>query len=333
MRFQTKATRQTWFYFLASFFVLGLLVSGNSISGQESVIKGQVLDKQNKPLANVQITLTDVSRGTRFALKTKKDGSYFKVGVPPAIYKVKLELDGYFPFESQVRVELGQEHNFNFTLEKVPPKIEDNPDFKEGLEHFEAGSFEAAAASFQKTVDNFPASIEANYNLAITYLRLEKTTEAINILEKTVSLKSDVPELYLALAEAYFHQGESDKAETMFKKALELQPDNYRIYYDLGIIYYKNDRLEEAIASFEQAKTLNPDFSSAYYQEGLAFIKQGNFPRAVEALEKFLQLEPEAEEASRVKLMIEELKKKWPLKFPSQEIPGLQDEKHDDSCG
>ncbi len=307
---QTKVRRQAWVYSLTTLFILAFFAPGNFIYGQESVIKGQVLDKQNKPLANVQITLTDISRGTKFALKTKKDGSYFKVGVPPGIYKVKLELEGYFPFESQVRVELGQEHDFNFTLEKVPPKIEDNADFKEGMKHFEAGNFEAAAAAFQKTLDQFPESIEANYNLAISYLRLEKTTEAINILERAISLKSDVPELYLALAEAYFRLGENDKAETMFKKALELQPDNYRIYYDLGIIYYKNDRLEEAIASFEKAITLNPEFSSAYYQEGLAFIKQGNFPRAVEALEKFLRLEPQAKEAAQVKLIIEELKKK-----------------------
>ncbi|MGQ9578104.1 MAG: tetratricopeptide repeat protein [Candidatus Aminicenantales bacterium] len=305
-----KVRHKLWFYSVVGFFALGLFLPGNSVCGQESVIKGQVLDKQNKPLANVEITFTDVSRGTRFALKTKKDGSYFKVGIPPAIYNVRLELEGYFPFESQVRVELGQEHNFNFSLEKVPPKIEDNPDFKEGMKHFEAGDFEAAAAAFKKTVDQFPPSVEANYNLAISYLRLEKTSEAINILEKIVSLRGDVPELYLALEEAYFRLGESEKAETLFRKALELQPNNYRIYYDLGIIYYKNDRLEEAIASFEKAKTLNPEFSSTYYQEGLAFIKQGNFPRAIEALEKFLQLEPEAKEASQVRLIIEELKKK-----------------------
>lgn len=306
----SKARRKLWFYSLVGIFVLELFLPANSVYGQESVIKGQVLDNQNKPLANVQITFTDVSRGTRFALKTKKDGSYFKVGIPPATYKVRLELEGYFPFESQLRVELGQEYNFNFSLEKVPPKIEDNPDFKEGMKHFEAGNLEAAAAAFKKAVDQFPASVEANYNLAISYLRLEKTSEAINILEKAVSLRGDVPELYLALAEAYFHLGESDQAEKIFKKALELQPDNYRTYYDLGIIYYKNDRLEEAIASFEQAKTLNPEFSSTYYQEGLAFIKQGNFPRAIEALEKFLQLEPGAKEASQVRLIIEELKKK-----------------------
>ncbi len=278
--------------------------------GQESVVKGQVMDKQNNPLGNVQIMLLDVSRGTKFSLKTKKDGSFCKVGMPPAVYRVTLNLEGYFPFESQIQVEFGRENVFNFVLDKIPPKIGDNPDFKEGMKYFEAGNFTAAIESFQKAVDKFPENIEANYNLAICYLRLEKVDEAINLLEKLVNLRHDLPEVYLALGESYFKKGDVEKALASFKQALDLQPDNYRVYYDLGIIYYKNDQMEQAIASFKQARTLNPEFSSAYYQEGLAYIKQGDFPHAIEALEKFLQLEPEAKEAPQVKMIIEELKKK-----------------------
>lgn len=277
---------------------------------QESVVKGQVVDKQKNPLANVQITLLDSARGTKFSLKTKKDGTFFKVGMPPAAYTVTLSLEGYFPFESQVQVEFGRENVFNFVLDKIPPKIGDNPEFKEGMKYFEAGNFAAAVESFKKATDKFPENIEANYNLAICYLRLENVEEAISILEKLLSLRNDLPEVYLALGEAYFKRGDGEKALAGFKQALGLQPDNFRVYYDLGIIYYKNDQMDQAIASFKQARTLNPEFSSAYYQEGLAYIRQGDFPRAIEALEKFLQLEPEAKEAPQVKMIIEELKKK-----------------------
>jgi len=300
---QSRWSRLSLFVFCPLFFI-------SSLFSQESIIKGRVTDKQNNPLANVQITLLDVSRGTKFTLKTKKDGSFFKVGIPPAAYKVNLTLEGYYPFDSQLRVDIGQEQVLNFTLEKIPPKIGDDPDFKEGMKYFEAGNLEAAINSFRKAVEKIPESIEANYNLAICYLRLEKVEEAINQLEKIIALRKDIPELYLALGEAYFKRGENEKAVTSFKQALELQPDNYRIFYDLGIIYYKNDQLTEAIASFDKAIALNPQFSSAYYQEGLAFIKQGDYPRAIEALEKFLQLEPEAREAPQVKVILEELKKK-----------------------
>lgn len=286
------------------FFCFGLLLA------QESIIKGQVTDQDHKPLPNVQITFYDLARGTRFSVTTKKDGTYFKVGLPPSTYKVTVKAEGFFPFETQLQIEFGREHTANFILERLIPKIEEDLDFKEGLKYFEAGDMEAAAASFRKAAEKMPQSIEANYNLAICYLRLEKTAEAIDLLEKILHRKNDLPEVYLALGEAYFNRQEMEKAISSFKRAQELQPNNERIFYDLGLIYYKIDQLESAISSLEQAIKLNPKFSSAYYQLGLVFLKKGDFSRAIDAFEKFLQLEPEAKEASQVKAIMEELKKK-----------------------
>lgn len=277
---------------------------------QESIIKGQVIDKDNKPLANAQITFYDLSRGTKFSVKTKKDGTYFKVGLPPSTYRITVSSEGYFPFETNLQIDFGREQVVNFTLEKIPPKMEEDPDFNEGMKYFESGELELAAAAFKKAAEKSPQSIEANYNLAVCYLRLQKTAEAIDILEKILNSRNDIPEIYIALGEAYFNRAETEKAISSFRRAQELQPDNYRIFYDLGIIYYKNDQLEAALSSFDQAIRLNPEFASAYYQLGLVFIKRGDFPRAIEALEKFLRLEPEAKEASQVKMIIEELKKK-----------------------
>ncbi|MCX7974270.1 MAG: tetratricopeptide repeat protein [Candidatus Aminicenantes bacterium] len=284
---------------------------------QETIIKGQVTDKENKPLADVQITFHDLTRGIKFSVKTKKDGTYFKIGLPPSTYKVTVKAEGYFPFETNLSIEFGREQIANFILEKSPPKVEDDPDFKEGLKAFETGDLEAAVAAFKRTVERLPQSLEANYNLAICYLRLEKTVEAINILEKILSWKKDVPEIYLALGEAYFNLAETEKALSSFHRAQELQPDNPRIYYDLGLIYYKNERLDEAIASFDKAKSLNPEFSSIYYQLGLTFLKKGDYPKAIENLEKFLQLEPEAKEAPQVRLIIEELRKRYSDSAPA----------------
>ncbi len=277
---------------------------------QETVIKGQVTDKNNKPLANAQITFHDLSKGTKFSVKTRKDGTYIKIGLPPSIYKVTVSSEGYFSFETNLQIDFGREQIFNFILEKMPPKLEDDPDFKQGIKYFEAGQYDYAVASFKRAAEKLPESIEANFNLAICYLRLHKAAEAIDILEKILNLRNDIPEIYIALGEAFFNRSETEKAISSFRRALELQPANYRIFYDLGIIYYKIDQLEAAITSFEQALKLKPEFPSAYYQLGLTFIKKGDFPRAIEALEKFLQLEPDAREASQVKMIIEELKKK-----------------------
>ena len=232
------------------------------------------------------------------------------MGLPPSTYKVTVSSEGYFPFETNLQIEFGGEQIVNFTLEKIPPKIGDDPDFQEGLKYFETGELDLAAAAFKKAAERTPESIEVNYNLAICYLRLQKTAEAIEILEKLLLSKNDIPEIYMALGEAYFNQGKTEKALSSFQRAQELQPENERIYYNLGLIYYKNDELEEAVTSLEKAININPRFASAFYQLGLVFIKKGELAKAIEHLEKFLELEPEAKEAAQVKIIIEELKKR-----------------------
>jgi len=214
---------------IENFFILNVVSFGLAMTAlvlpllaQETIIKGQVMDKENKPLANVQIIFYDVARGTKFSVKTKKDGTYFKVGLPPSTYKVTVSSEGYFPFETNLQIEFGGEQIVNFTLEKIPPKIGDDPDFQEGLKYFETGELDLAAAAFKKAAERTPESIEVNYNLAICYLRLQKTAEAIEILEKLLLSKNDIPEIYMALGEAYFNQGKTEKALSSFQRAQEL---------------------------------------------------------------------------------------------------------------
>ena len=289
--------------------ILTLAFAGGFSFGQDTVVRGKIMDPGKKPLQNVTVTLQDSSTGVKFVLKSKKDGSFMKYGVPPARYQVTLELEGYFPLEFPLQVNFGDDKENALIMDKVPPKISDDPDLAEAMKYFQESKFEQAIEYFQKGAAKFPQSVEIPYNLGVAYLRSGRVDEAVSTLERAISLKPDLLEPYYALGECYFTKGDSEKALATFKKALELQPDNGRVYYNLGIIYYKNDMTDEAINYFEQARRLSPDFSSTFYQLGLTYIKKGDFGKAVENMEKFLVLEPNSPDAGPVKKMIEELKK------------------------
>lgn len=281
----------------------------NLTLGQRTVVEGFVVDQDNNPLKNVKITFLDPARGFKFVLKSRKEGKFLKIGIPPSTYKITAELKGYFPLEAEFRVKIGKNLPFKLTLEKIPPKIEEDKDLAEGMKFFQEANFEKAIEFFKKAAEKFPDSVEANYNLALSYLRAGHTDEAIAHLEKLTELKPDMVEAYFALGECYFSKGESEKALQAFSKALEFQPDNSRVYFNIGIVYYKNNKIEEAIGSFKKSKELDPNFASAYYQLGLAYINKGDLEKAIENLEKFLSLEPEALEAGATKAIIEELRK------------------------
>ena len=276
---------------------------------QESVVKGVVTDSEGNALKDAKITLLDPSRGTKFTTKTDKHGKFVKVGIPPSMYRITVELEGYFTFNSQLPVRLGMRETINIKLEKIPPKIEEDKDLAQGIEFFKQGKYDQAIESFKKVIEKFPSNPDVYYNLGLSYLRSRDINQAITAFEKVIEINPEAIEVYFALGECYFTKEDNEKALAAFSQALELQPDNPKAYYNLGILYYKYDKLEEALSAFEKSIELNPEFSSVYYQAGLVSTKKGNFEKAIEFFNHFLKLEPNAPEADQVTAIIEELKK------------------------
>jgi tetratricopeptide (TPR) repeat protein len=294
--------------FVHLFLLIFVFLSGSTFE-QEGAVKGVVKDKAGQPLKDVKITFVDVQRGNKFNLKSNREGKFLKFAMPAAQYKVTAELEGYKPFETGIEIIFGKDENLEIVLEKIPPKIDEDKDFQDGVNLFKQGQYKEASGYFEKVVAKFPDSAEAFYNLGLSYLRDGKSVEAIGALEQAIKLKRDLVEAYFALGECYFNKGESDKAIETFSRTLEFQEQNPKAHYNPGIVYYRFNKVDEAISSFEKAIELDPNFSSGYYQDGMANIKKGDFKKAIQLLEQFLRLEPNAPEAAQVKTMIEQLKK------------------------
>jgi len=296
-------------------FKLGLLLIPitllilHSTFGQEAPVKGVVKDKLGRRIPDVKITFADTGSGNKFTLKSNKEGKFLKFAIPPGEYKITAQPEGYYPYVTALVVIYGKEENLEIILEKIPPRLDEDKDFQDGVNFFKQGQYNEAMEYFEKAVARFPESAEAYYNLGVSKLRAGKTDQAIATLEKTVQLKPDLTEAYFALGECYFNKGESDRAIKVFSRTLDLNGQNAKSYYNLGIVYYRLNRVDEAISAFERSIELDPNFSSAYYQGGIAYVKKGDLKKALQYLEQFLRREPNAPEASQVKTMIEELKK------------------------
>jgi superkiller protein 3 len=290
-----------------SFLLLLCLLRGSS--GQEGAVRGLVRDPAGQPLKDVKVTFTDTGSGNRFSFKTNKEGKFLKFAMPQAEYRVQAELEGYKPFVTILFIVFGKEENVEIVIEKIPPKIDEDKDFVEGVNLFKQAKYKESAEFFEKAAARYPDSPEVLYNLGVSALRDGNVDRAIAVLDRALELKPDMVEASFALGEGYFNKGEKDKATEAFARAIDFQPTNAKAYYNMGVIYYKFDRLDEALAAFQKSMELEPDYSSAFYQAGLVSVKKGDLKGALQYFETFLKIEPDAPEASQVKIMIEELKK------------------------
>ncbi len=296
--------------FFVGLFVILWLSAPMMNFAQNVVIRGSVTDQEGNPLKDVQIKLEDPSRGLKFDLKSNKKGNFMKVGIPFATYRITAELEGYFPFDSQIHPKMGAEEQIIIKLTKIPPRLDEDKDFAEGSELFLKKQYEEAILSFGKVVERFPNRYEGFYNLGLAHLRAGHIDQAIVHFVKAIDLNPESFESYQALGESYFQKGEGDKAAANLAQAVALQPDNPMAYYNLGLAYDKMEKPSEALQAYLKAIALKPDFSAPYYQAGLASIRLEYYKEAIAYFEKFLELERDAPEARQVKTMIEELKKK-----------------------
>lgn len=291
-------------------FVVLLLATYTMNFAQNVVIRGVVTDQEGNPLKDVQIKLEDSARGLEFDLKSNKKGNFMKVGIPFARYRITAELEGYFPFDSQIQPKMGAEERIIIKLTKIPPRLDEDKDFAEGSEFFVKKQYAEAIASFEKVIERFPNRYEGYYNLGLAHLRAGTVDQAIVHFEKSIDLNPDSFESYQALGESYFLNGEGEKAEKNLAQAVALQPDNPMVHYSLGLAHDKMEKPNEALQSYQKAIALKPDLSAPYYQAALASVRLENYKGAIAYFEKFLELEPDAPEAGQVKTMIEELKKR-----------------------
>jgi len=300
------------YYRCALFVFVGLMISlaqTGFVHAQNSVVRGLVTDENGQPVKDANILFHETSRGLKFDLKTDKKGKFIKVGIPPGVYEVTVEKDGYFPFQSRSQVVQGLEEEMAIILKEVPPQISEDENLTKGIDSFKNGRYDEALALFKKVAEKFPSNVEGYYNLGLTHLRMENVAEAIGAFERAIEVYPQGFESYLALGECYFKTGKNEEAEKVISRAIDLQPDSPRPYYNLGIVYSKLGKSQEAFDNFEQAVRIDPKHASACYQAALAAIRLSDFPAAIKYFEIFLELEPDAPEASQVKSMIEELKK------------------------
>jgi hypothetical protein len=81
-----------------------------------AALKGLVTDPKGAPVPEATVTVLDASKGTTRTAITNNVGQYQVPLLPPGIYKVKVDLQGFAPQVKYIRITVGQVVVFDFQL-------------------------------------------------------------------------------------------------------------------------------------------------------------------------------------------------------------------------
>jgi tetratricopeptide (TPR) repeat protein len=307
----------------AAVLVAGLIGLAAPAFAQTGMVKGKVVDSENKPVdgAKVRIEFKDgINR--KFEVKTNKKGEYIQIGLQPGNYEITATKEGVGTASAPVRVSLGDGPPVELKLAAAGPgggevskeEAAFRKVFNEGVTESKAGKHDEALAKFKEALQLRPDCYACQYNIAGVYLTKKDDANAEAALLAASKLDPTNGDPYNQLATLYNGQKKFDKAAEMAGEAAKrgggaggAAPE---ALYNQGVVLWNAGKASEAKAQFEAAVKAKPDYADAHYWIGMANLNEGKMPEAATAFEKYLQLAPTGQFAEQAKGVLTQIKPK-----------------------
>jgi len=282
-------------------------------------ISGEILDKEGKPDADVNIEIKNPDTGQAFNTKTDKSGRFQQLGLLSGVYVVTLTNEKDFPnFAVKFRVTQDQDNLFKLNLkeqaalagpsaEEVKKREEEENKFKNMKQHFDNGKAAMDDANtLRPQLKTAPADqqgplkdkLNADYQTAITeYTQAEQGVPPKDTKNHAV--------VWSNLGQAYEYTGHYEEASNAFSKAAELTPAGPQQapllehlstnLANAAVAQPATDRqkIADAGAACEKAGAIDPASAARCWKNiGIILSNKNHQQEAVPALQKATQLDP-----------------------------------------
>ena len=140
---------------------------------------------------------------------------------------------------------------------------------------------------------NVDASVEKDFNHAVSLMQSGDYSLAVTILKTVVTREKRLPAPFVNLAMAYNKLDEKHLAEDNFVIALKLDKTNAEANNELGMIYRKAGKFKAAKTAYENAIEGNPSYLPAKKNLGiLCDLYLHDFDCAYEQFSAYLKVRP-----------------------------------------
>lgn len=166
-----------------------------------------------------------------------------------------------------------------------------------GNAFFELGQYEKAIDAYRSALRFDPGLAKADYNLALTYARMERLPEAEQLLKKLLADDPTNVSLILTLAWAYHRAGREEEALSRYDAGLAIAPENADAWYNSAVILWKLERKQEALERFRGLLAVAPDDAEGLFGVGSLLLSMEDPEGAEQYLGRCVQKKPEDIEA------------------------------------
>lgn len=165
-----------------------------------------------------------------------------------------------------------------------------------------------------------PGSFPAHLALSMLYLKSDNLPGAKELINRSLTLSSDDPNLYLQRAMVSEELGMTSEAIDDYLAAFRLNPDNPDIAYRLGLHYLNKDQ-DKAAKYLQRAIQIDPSFAKAQYALGVIYQGWGLMGLAKRSFQEASSLDPDIANHTELEILTEREEEEFdPDSFKDEDI-------------
>jgi tetratricopeptide (TPR) repeat protein len=161
-----------------------------------------------------------------------------------------------------------------------------------GNQKLVAGDFQGSVEWLEKAVEAAPDDAERRELLARVFLKLDRSSEALNQARKATKTRPDRVSAHLLLADIHASRGETQYAYDAIAEARRLEPANRDVLQRVAWLATDLGKPEEAIAAYEEIVAAKPDDTESWLALGDLYSRAGMPEKASAAFERVTELDP-----------------------------------------
>ncbi len=142
---------------------------------------------------------------------------------------------------------------------------------------------------YQHALKLNPLELEAMLGAVEYFLRENRRSEALALLEKYLRLNPNHVATLMALGRIYVENGDVPKLLPLFETIVRLDPRNVEAFYNLGITYYHRNDLDSAMRFFQRALQI-ADYPDAHLYLAQIYERRADTTAALRHLRARIRL-------------------------------------------
>jgi tetratricopeptide (TPR) repeat protein len=290
-------------------------------------VSGQVnLSESDKPAHDVAVRLERFAGGVVDQINTDNRGRFRFTNLPRGYYKVVISAPGFAPLQQDADLTLLFKAYLVFTLVSNQPRslpglsgpagvidasvpAEARDEFDRGRAAMARKDRQEAINHLQKAITLHPSFFNADLLLATAYVDMREWSKAEVVLQSALELKPESAPALISLGEVYWRQNRMKESEEALLAGLKLDDKAWHGHFTLARLYWDLGQIAKAGPAIGRTLQLKPDFAEAHLLAGNILLKINQRERALAEYQEYLKLEPKGEFAPQARELAQKLGK------------------------